>query len=52
MSLLGLSSAGHFGDEEITVNNYSLPLKGKIVSKNLSGKVQRIVLKGRVRCEK
>ena len=52
MSILGLSSAGHFGSDEIEYSYYSLPLKGRVVSHRLSGRVQNIVLKGRIRCER
>jgi len=51
MSLLGLSTAGHWGDSgEIIVNNYTLPLIGNIETTELTGTVEVTELTGVVEC--
>jgi hypothetical protein len=50
MSLLGLSTAGHFGDTGEIINNYTLPLAGTIETTELTGTVEVTELTGVVEC--
>jgi hypothetical protein len=48
MGLLGLSTAGHWGEE--VVLEYTLPLTGTIETTELTGTVEVIELTGIVEC--
>jgi hypothetical protein len=54
MGLLGLSTAGYWGEvgEEITINNFTLPLDGEIKINSLDGDIKVNKLDGDIRCQK
>jgi hypothetical protein len=51
MSLLGISSAGHFGDEGgAVVNEYLCPIEGVIEESTLTGTIVVDELTGEIEC--
>ncbi len=53
MSLLGLSSAGHFGDDGKgdIINIYKNVISGKIKDDKLTGNIVQTILNGQIRCK-